>query len=667
MISEPKTSAPPKIQRISMKDWMKGYISAFDDGRMPNDGLKEASNVQIEQNGTVRPRPSTIQYGVQPLGTVLGIDEFVKMNGSVPENWMISIQVVAGVAEVYINKDGGSWTKCTGKTYNITAKAHFCQIDNKVLITNGEDFLSYLNIPTSLVIPFVALTTVTGVVATPVAAIAGTNYTLRYKVTASNQGETAGSTASVITVGKLRDVWVGTTATTPEYVDITWNRVTGASRYNIYVGTDAGYEYYLDTVTDLGSGATQTYRDGASVVQNTNRLVPTADSTAGVKSTRATNVSGQIFLVGNKDNPSRIDFGGTIGSAVLDFSAFNGGGWIDINVGSKEIPVKVVPYRTGKGDPAPTVLFKSTNGAGSMKHLATATETLGETVINYIQVFEANGQDGTDSPDGVVSYRDSLWYPSRDAFKTTGTKPQVQNILSTSSISDTIINDIKMLDTQSMNKAQGVAFEGRIYWSLPVGTTTNNQIWILDLNRGGLWTLPWYINADNLWLYGSNDGRTHLLALVNNKIVEFSYGQATNDAGTAFSTGIGSGLIKFSDDGAEWASVIDITFVFLRPTGNISVSISGKTEDDPLTSLGGDTFVKNVPVIGWGEAPWGSLYWGETREKYVTFGLSREETTVEIDEDLNWLQWRVSSSGTGVDYQLSDVIIQYVPIGVISK
>ena len=44
---------------------------------------------------------------------------------------------------------------------------------------------------------------------------------------------------------------------------------------------------------------------------------------------------------------------------------------------------------------------------------------------------ELIAEAGTDSPDALIVYNNSLFYPSRDGFKTTGTKPQLQNVLST--------------------------------------------------------------------------------------------------------------------------------------------------------------------------------------------------------------------------------------------
>ena len=289
--------------------------------------------------------------------------------------------------------------------------------------------------------------------------------------------------------------------------------------------------------------------------------------------------------------------------------------------------------------------------------------------------YEANGQDGTDAPDGVVVYKDSLWYPSADGFKTTGTKPQIQNILSTNNISDTIETDVAKLNRTSMDNSSGVAYEGRIYWALPVGTSTNNQIWVLDLARGGQWMLPWRVNADQLLLYGDNDGNTHFLAVVGNKILEFTRSVATTDDGTGFPTKVGSGYIKADESGLEWFYIIDVTFVLINPQGVINLDIRGKTEDSAIAQVGAKTFTRNTQYAGWGEltsgatSGWGvplsaESSWGEIVTVPSTYGSSRVVRTVEIGEVLNYMQWEIGSLG-GADYALSDVIIRYVNVGAI--
>lgn len=655
-----------EIQYIPLDSWVQGLYTRLDRDRVPLKGLATGQNVQLTQNGTIGPRPGLTPYGVQPVGTVIGqVYEFVKFNTgvspAVPETWLIWMENRSGVGTVIVSKDGGAHTVVTGKTYSVASAVspHFEQIFGKVIINNGVDNLSYMDIDTLTITPFVSLNTPTGVSAVA-SGISGSTYTLRYRVTAANQGETAASTAQTVGVSKLREIWNGTS----EYVTFTWNRVPGAQRYNIYVGDQAGFEYFLDTVVDSGAGLTQSYVDTGSIAETSTRIAPAGDSTSGPKTTRATNIKGQVYMVGDTDNPGRIWFGGS-GASALDFSSYNGGGWVEPNKGGKDFPVIVKPFRDGKGTPMAVCFSKGTNGTGKRYLLQPSTTTVGSTVIAYMSVQEDNGQDGTDSPDGVIMTNDGAFYPSRNGFKSSNTRANLQNVISTQGISDNIGPDVQNLSAINMDKCVGIDDDQKLYWALPYSSMDNNQIWILDLRQRGAWMRPWDIPADWLWKYAENSsGRTKMLALVNNQFMEFDPDIATNDNGVAFPTSIGSGEIKFGNNG-EWASVIDVTFEFLSPQGDINLGVYANTEDGLLPFTDTMTNSSNQTVGGWGLYGWGGSGWGQLVSSLmsVSAAKSKRRWTIEVDEECDSISWSVGTLNAGCSYELSKIIIRYVPTG----
>jgi hypothetical protein len=656
MVFTPTQIKPPKIERISIRSWEEGYISQLDIGRTPSEGLTGATNAMLYQDGTIGPRPSLLPYGRVPLGTVLGeVYEF--LNSSTLEKWLITLQNVSGTTKVTICKDGGAWQVINGKTYDNLAAAHFVQIDDKVLVMNGQDNLSYFDILANTVVPFVALTTpaIPTIVRT---GLSGTTYTYYYRVTAnSTVGETAASPVASQQVSLIRAAWDSTT----NYLTINWTAVPGAQSYNVYIGETSDAQYLVASALTGTS-----FKDDGTTVKDVTRVAPTGDTTSGPKVARGTVINGQVFLTGDKDNPRYVRFGGK-GAAVLDFSPYGGGGWNEIGRGSKEFPVAVKQFRTGQGTPTPMVLCRGTNGSGKRYTMEDATVTVGSEIISYFNVKEDNGQDGTDSPDGVLVYQDQLIYPSRQAFKSTLTKQQIQNLLSTEEISTKIENDVTNLNILSMDKCVGLANNGRLYWALPVGAANNNQIWVLDFKRKGAWMLPLNIAADWMTLYEDNTGMTRHIILKDNRLYELSDAQATTDDQTAFPTSITSGQIRFSEDGEEWATVTAVTFVFLRPRGQIFVSVQGKTEDAPLATVGSDSFQTLSSTVGWGEAAWSTLAWSETQSIPISYGNSREKIRIEIEEDMNWVTWGVNTVQKNTAYQLSDVILEYVKIGLIDS
>lgn len=665
IVSQP--TKPPRIVRKSVRNWNNGTVTAYDDGRTPLEGLRSSGNVLLTQDGVIRPRPSLSLYGPQPVGTVLGeIFEFTVQSGLSRQYWMISLQNVSGTTNAYIAKgEDTSWTLCTGKTYDNSGRGHFLMIQNKILIMNGIDSLSYLNIPTSTVIGFTALTTPAAPTLTTNTGLVGTAFNVYYAITAnSTVGETNGSGILTQPVLIDRDLWNPAT----QSIKIGWTTVTGVQSWNVYMGVSAdgaGVPTMYAIATGLDASILS-FTDDGSRAQDLTRPLPTNNSTAGPKTSRGSVINGRIWMVGDKDNPFYAWRGGDYGFE-LDFSPSNGGGFSPMGNYTKEVPTFVGAFRSGKGDSTVTVLSQGSNGHGLRFILTPTTITYGTTTFVVWEVSEDSGKDGTDSPDGVINYQNSLWYPSRDGFKTTGTKPQLQNVLSTDRVSNTIQPDITTLNNSAMSMCVGLGYEGRLYWALPVGGTTNTQIWVLDLDRKGAWMKPWNISADWMWLYNDNNGDTHHLILSGNAIYQLSYVSLTSDNGVTVQTSADSGQINFSDDGRMWGRLINLTFVLLRPQGTINFTVAGRTEDSTLAQVGQGAFISTSTRAGWSEprAGWSSLRgWSEIVTVPVSFNESSQEVYIDVDEDIQWFSWGLNTNDPGVDYALSDVVATYVEVGV---
>lgn len=667
MIAPPKQLPLPKIQRKSVKNYLNGVVSAYDDGRTPVDGLKSAYNVILEQDGVIRPRPGLVEYGPQPTGTVLGeVYPYKKVTGLTTENWLITVQNVSGTAEVYIAKGSdNAWTKCTGKTYDTTASCHFAQVNDVVLIMNGTDYLSYLDIATATVTPYTALTTPAAPTGS-ITGLTGTTFNMYYAVTwNSSVGETDGSSVLTKQVSTDRDIWTAAT----QYVDVTRGTIPGgATSWNLYAGqgTDGSGQPQLYLIAAGIDTAVSTFRDDGTRPYQPATPLPTYNSTAGPKASRCTVINGRPWLTGDADNPYYVWRGGDHGSE-LDFSPSNGGGYSVVASGTENTPNKVTSFRDNKGTSTVTVLTQGLSGNGKRYLITPQTVTYGSQSYIVYEVTEDNGQDGTDSPDGVITYNDSLFYPSRSGFKTTGTKPQLQNLISTDKVSDSIQTDIQTLKVDAMDKCVGLAYNGRLYWALPVGSASNNQIWILDMDRKGAWMKPWSINADWMCLYTDDDGVTHHLILSDNGLYELAYIALTSDNGTAFATGGNAGQIKFSEDGMMYGKLIMVIFTLLRPQGNIDFTVTGATKNSALEQVGSGTFTPTSTRAGWSEPLLGwsrPRGWSEIVDIPVSFNDATQYVKVRVNKDLRWWSYAWNTTDSLVDYSLADVVAIYVESGI---
>jgi hypothetical protein len=643
----------------SNQGFKRGYQSFVTDSRMPLDALSDLTNMTLDQDNLPRPRPSLILMGEQPLGTMLGVSTFIKIVSGVPEKWDISVQVIAGVGKVHVRKDGDTWVAAGGtNSYDDEALVNFCQSGNRVYVSNGVDSMSYYDISTGNMVVYNALATPSAPTATGTG-LTGTNHTYYYRITANNNvGESTASTADSEQVSTLRDSWASAT----QYITITWSAVSGATSYNIYAGTAAGDEQYLASVGE----DSLSFKDDGSRQFNTFVRAPAGNSTEGPTLKYMWNKDGQLYGVGDVDNPDYLwyDAGST---ATGDFSPFNGGGNVGINSGGDTVPMAVRTFRTGKGDPAVTILSRGVAGVGKMHHLVFTQTSFDNNVINVPNISEANGQSGTVSAMAVVEANNSLWYPTGQDFQSTGTSANIQNLLSTNSVANDIIDDVRRLNLAAMENSVGVVVENKIYWALPVGDTSNNQIWVKDLSRKGIWIMPWIVSAKFMWLSENNEtGRISHCVYDGTNILEFSRNALTTDNGTPFRTRVAHEGIVWDDNGMTMAAIQEQRFKLLQPIGQIQINAFGLDEDGATNTVGSETFTQASSLTGYGVMEWSnddpvSQYSGDIGAvDFISRAIA--VVTMEIDETINQLGWEIITDMADCDYYLSTTHIKGIAI-----
>lgn len=643
------------------KGFKKGYVSYVADSRTPLDALSDMTNMTLEQDNLPRPRESLVPYGEQPLGTGLGFDTFIKIVAGLPEKWDISMQDISGTGKVHVRKDGNTWVAATGagNSYSSTAITTFCQSGNRVYVSNATDEMSYLDLDTGAIVVYSALATPSA--PTPVkTAMAGATVTHYYKITANNAvGESAASAAGSTTSGKYRDAWILNT----DYMTVTWSTVVGATSYNIYYGTDTAST--LQYITTVQGNGTTTFIDLGDLPLSAFRRAPDFNSTAGPILANMWNKDGQLYGVGDTTNPDYVWYDGG-SNAVGDFSS-NAGGNVSVNYGGDTVPTAVRSFRTGKGDSAITVLSRGIAGRGKMHHIVFTATTFDTTVIYIPSVYEVNGQSGTVSARATVEVQNSLHYPTGREFKSTGTAQNVMNILSTGTTSPDIIPDVRNLKLSAMSGACGLVFEDKIHWALPVSSDTNNQIWVKDMSRNGIWVMPWLIRADFMWLSEDNtDGSIHFCIYDGTNVLEFSRSTYTNDNGTAFTTRVAHDGIVFDAHGMGLSAIQTQRFKLLDPKGSISARATGINEDGGVDTLATDSFIENVSFSGWSQLLWSDpdlpSMWSDDIGVVDFYRKAVAVIPLEIDETVNQLAWEIVTDQSDTDYTLSTVHTQGIAI-----
>lgn len=627
---------------IHQNRFPKGYISTIDNSRRSQDSLSDMTNMEVVQDNVMRPRPPLVRYGTQPSLPVIGRGK-IRYNGQRSLLWMFNS---SGTGKLYKQTDGEGFSLIDGGgTYDDEAWASNVQSKGKAYIFNSVDNLSYVNLDddtihtyTSLDTPVISSVTKTG--------MAGTNYGHYYRVSANNEvGESIASVAISVTSGKIRESWTLNT----DYIDVTWGAVTGASSYTVYYGTTAETTNELYTVPN-----STTFRDDGSLATNPYKLAPEGNSTQGAVFTwmYVDTKNSQIFGI-TADNKLYYSAAGT-----GDFSPYNGGGFVGIDEDGDTELNYVDGFRNGKGDPVITVSARGAAGKGKLYHVQFDQLTVGDQVIIYPNVYEANGQSGTYSARATVKARDALWYPTGQDFKSTGTSQNIVNILTTNSVSQVIQPDVDRISLQYLHKAVAVENKDILYFALPVGSMDNNEIWYIDLSRKNLWVLRWPIAAKDLWLYEDNDGTTHFCCLVNNMILEFTRAgsQTHQDDGTPWRSRVAFESLVWDEDGIILGSIRNQYFKLLFPKGRITVNAYGLTRKGVQTSAGSDTFVTSTTFTGIGQWDYsGDYQYGDDPGEIKTYGKSVAILRIKPKGLLAQLDWEVVGNDANTDYVLSSV------------
>lgn len=645
-------------------EFSKGYISTFANSRRPENSVSDATNMELVQDNIYRPRSPLTQYGTQPSSvtnfvSVIGRGKY-RYNGTRGLLWMLNI---SGTGKIYRQTDGGAFTLIGGaNSYSSTLWAGFVQSKSRVYVFNGDSSgagsnLTYVDLATMATVEYTALATPAAPSGTGSAnLISGTKpYNYYYKVTANNAvGEsTASSASAAVNVNDIRDNWSTAGAKT---VAVTWSSVAGATSYTLYV-SDNNVDFF--EIITIAGATTLSYTDDGSQTMNPYKTAPASNSTQGpiftwmYVDTRNSQVYGCT-----SSNQFYYSAPSSASGAAADFSSLNGGGFATIDEGGDTMLNFIDGFRTGKGDPVITTSSRGAAGKGKINHITFDSVTFGDQVIYFPNVSEANGQSGTYAPRCTVKARDSLYYPTGDAIKSTGTSQNIVNILTTNTLSELIVPDVNQITLGSLNLAAGVEYQDKIYMCLPVGSTSNNEIWILDLARKNAWTLRWTVSAKDIWLYEDSAGASHLCVLVNNTILQFSRAGTTphTDDGVAWRSRLAFSSLVWDPDGISMGNIHNQYFKLLSPTGTIVANTYGLSKRGSTQNTGTDTYSVETSFTGIGDWDYsGNYLYGDNVGAVDSFAQSVAVLQVRPKGLLNQEDWEIVAETAGSDYYLSAV------------
>ena len=618
-----------------------GTVTLFDDARIKTNQAVETTNLMQVQDGIWKPRWGTEYYGQAIAGEtkIIGIAEYVKSDGS---RELIAVGGTTG--KIFKSVDAGSWSQIGTLTLNTSVQPSFLQIEGFLYIANGINDLVRYN-GTSL-LTYTALSAPTLSSVTRGSGLSAGSFTYFYKITALNAaGETAGSNEASVSVNIDRDLW---NAGNNHHIDVTWTAVSGATRYQVYIAEETNKQ------TLLVDTAATTYRDDGIVQANLFIEVPQDNTTTAPKFSELSLIDGRIWGTKDPNNKYRVYWGGDELNTSA-FSAYYGGGWVDLEKGGRETPVWVGNYRTGKGDSAATVLCTSPEGVGSVWQLSLQVISVENDSFVYPTGAKIVGTIGTTSPKGVVTAMDSLIFGNKRAIYNLGNKQQIFNVLATDEMSANIRPSYRELNQNKLWNMCSYWYDSKIFFSATEkGQNDNNIIFVFDTERKN-WAWRWTIGVSQFLEYTESTGTSYLLGIRpnDNRLIKFNSNLVT-DLGQKFRTSYTSGLIQVSDNAKIFAMVKEVLIELGRPKGEILFEVIGIKKKGGFNTITTKTITNEASIsnVNFTDELFGDIRLSDNPNAPTTFSQANVKKIIRVRKLLNAIQYKVSSDKLNTDYTI---------------
>lgn len=635
-----------KTGKLSLKiDSSRGGTNRLlDEARISSTEVVNALNLIQVQDGLYKPRWGTAYYGADYGANPDGATEFLKSDQTT------ELITVAG-GKVYKSTNGGSITEVTGATFTAGLTCYFMQIAGFLYIANGTDPLARYDGSTLTTYTEInAPTGLTGTATSSISAVSGIS--IYGIVTALNSvGETIGSSEVQVYVNKIRDQWISTS----DKITWSWTAVSGADRYQLYISDTQGYEELLTSVTGTS------FTDDGTIATNPYIAVPLDNTTAAPKFKSMVVSGNRIWATNNPNSPYTVYFSGT-GQYMGVFSDFYGGGWINLEKGGRETPVKVVHYQSGQGEGRATVLCKTPEGRGAVWQLTISTATVGETSFSVPSAVKIVGSSGTESINGTIATNNDIMFPNRRGWYNLGPQQNFYGLLRTNEISVKIRPYWNSLIGSKLSGICSYFKDAKVFISVPTSSIGNNRIIIFDTEKNN-WTIDWSFGAKQFLEYTDTNGVTHFLyvPILGNKLIEISENIA-GDLGSAFETSFETGRISVSK---EWKDFVKVQRVYIKlgnPRGTINLEVSGSQKSKGFSTVASKQIVPSSSQTGMGFDLMGDFLMGDTDGVPDTFSDSADIRYLKVNKKVRDVKIKVTSNTVDSDYVIHGFIITGKPV-----
>jgi hypothetical protein len=279
--------------------------------------------------------------------------------------------------------------------------------------------------------------------------------------------------------------------------------------------------------------------------------------------------------------------------------------------------------------------------------------TIGEVSITVPSAFRLPGSRGTDAPESVVNVLNDYMFFNSQAFYNLGSRAQYLNLLSTDEASANIRPSVKQVSQTAATGIASIYYDAKVYWSVPVGSSSNNMTIIYDTERKAWLPEAFTIGFERFFQYVNTSGTRKLLAwrTGDTKLTEID-ASINGDYGAAFSTSLVTGLYPVAKNRFAFMRVAEAEVEFSQPAGTIYIELIGIERSAGYSSQNSETIESTLSSTGWSTFLWSGTSWSDTSTAVDTFSESSVKRYFRVQKELNAYQFRITTVNTDSDYLL---------------
>ena len=633
-VGSTKTTKPKKLS-LQIDKFDGGVNTLVSSSRLKKNEAVQATNLMLVEDGLWGKAWGTAYYGTDAGGAIVdGWTEFRKSDGT-----RELIVFGNGLAKKSTN-NGSTWATISGYTPTTGTPVNCIQLGDFLYACNGTDALARYN--GTAFYTYTALAAPTNL-AGSLTGISSGNYHYYYVVTAHNEiGETIASDEIDKAVNEDRDLWSST-----DKIALTWTAVAGATSYSVYMGEASGY---YDWITDIGTN--QFDDTGQSNFSPNPYREPQSDNTTGGPKFSQMFVSdNRLWGVDDPNNPWTAYFSGK-GSRTGLFSFTKGGGWIELEKGSKFTTNCGVDFQNKAHVFCPAPSGRGTIWAIALSYNSTWNffDPTATKVTNQIACY---------APRGVVQVENDVFFITKKGVFVLGNEPNItSDTLRTNELSAKIRDYVQAITDTNLQLVTAFYKDGKVFFSTPTKT------FYYDRERM-CWVKDWGFGSSQLGEYTDTNNVTRFLGGMSTDgyLFEISVNHQ-GFLGTAFSTKYLSP--RFPAD-SNWIKFAKIKRAYVRlknAQGSINFTVNGTQKSAAYSSLVSETISPGYSDSGLGWDQLGVCQLGTSLGTPTTF---QEESLIryaKVNKKLRDIQFEISTTGISDQYVLSGLIAEGFPLDI---